>query len=85
MSRTHRNHSNKRGGNRERADSRPDRHISVRGVRRDPVDLRKLSRALIALAQAQAEADAQAAADAASSTKPQSDATDNHSDEGGAS
>jgi len=34
------------------------RRISVRGVRRDPVDIRKLSRALIALAQAQAEADA---------------------------
>jgi hypothetical protein len=39
------------------------RHISVRAVRRDPPDLKKLSRALIALAleQAQAEADAQAA------------------------
>ena len=43
--------SNKRG-----------RRIVVRGVRREPPDLRKLSRALIALAleQAQAEADAQA-------------------------
>jgi hypothetical protein len=39
------------------------RRISVRAVRRDPPDLKKLSRALIALAmeQAQAEADAQAA------------------------
>ena len=39
-----------------------DRRVSVRAVRRDPPDLRKLSRALIALAfeQAQAEADAQA-------------------------
>lgn len=39
-----------------------DREIRVRAVRRDPPDLRKLSRALIelALAQAQAEADAQA-------------------------
>jgi hypothetical protein len=38
------------------------RRIRVRAVRRDPPDLRKLSRALIALAlaQAQAEADAQA-------------------------
>jgi len=36
------------------------RRIVVRGVRRDPVDLRKLSRALIALAAAQAEADARA-------------------------
>ncbi len=37
-----------------------DRHIRVRGVRKDPVDLRRLARALIALAQARAEADAQA-------------------------
>lgn len=39
------------------------RRISVRAIRRDPPDLQKLSRALIALAleQAQAEADAQAA------------------------
>lgn len=38
------------------------RQISVRAVRRDPPELKKLSRALIALAleQAQAEADAQA-------------------------
>jgi hypothetical protein len=39
------------------------RAISVRAVRRNPPDLKKLSRALIALAleQAQAEADAEAA------------------------
>ena len=39
-----------------------DRRVSVRAVRRDPPDIKKLSRALIALAlaQAQAEADAQA-------------------------
>lgn len=36
------------------------RRIRVRGVPRDEVDLRKLSRALIQLALAQAEADAQA-------------------------
>jgi hypothetical protein len=38
------------------------RRIAVRAVRREPPDLRKLSRALIELAleQAQAEADAQA-------------------------
>lgn len=35
-----------------------ERRIRVRGVRRDPPDLKKLSRALIALAMAQAEADA---------------------------
>lgn len=46
-----------------------ERHISVRAVRRDPPDLRKLSRALIQLSIAQAEADAQAAAPDA--TKPQ--------------
>jgi hypothetical protein len=37
-----------------------DRRISVRAVRRDPPDLKKLSQALIALAMAQAEAEAQA-------------------------
>lgn len=39
-----------------------ERHIRVRAVRRDPPDIKKLSRALIALAmaQAQAEVDAQA-------------------------
>lgn len=42
---------------------RPERRISVRGVRRNPPDLRKLAQALIALAQAQAEAGAQAAAE----------------------
>lgn len=43
--------------------SRPsDRRISVRGVRRDQPDVRKLARAIIALALAQAEADAQAQA-----------------------
>jgi hypothetical protein len=40
---------------------RPERRISVRGVRREQPDLRKLAQALIALAQAQAEADAKAA------------------------
>jgi hypothetical protein len=37
-----------------------ERHIRVRGVRRDATDLRKLARALIELAQAQTEAEAQA-------------------------
>lgn len=37
------------------------RSISVRAVRRDPPDLRKLSRALIQLAIAEAEAEAQQA------------------------
>lgn len=39
---------------------RPERRISVRGVRREHPDLRKLAQALIALAQAQAEAEAEA-------------------------
>lgn len=47
----------RKGGGRQR-------HISVRAVRRDPPDLRKLSRALIALAMAQAEAEQKAQAQA---------------------
>ena len=48
--------------NKKRKTPAGDRQIRVRGVRRDPPDIKKLSRALIALAlaQAQAEADAQA-------------------------
>ncbi len=40
------------------------RRISVRAVRRDPPDLRRLSRALIQMAMAQAEAEAAAQAEA---------------------
>jgi hypothetical protein len=42
-----------------------ERHLSVRAIRRDPPDLRKLSRALIqlAMAEAAAEAESQAKAD----------------------
>ena len=39
------------------------RKVTIRTVRRDPPDLRKLSRALIALAIAQSEAEAEAAAE----------------------
>ena len=42
-----------------RSGSGRERRISVRAVRRDPPDLKKLSRALIALALAQAEKEAQ--------------------------
>lgn len=42
---------------RSRRSSRQDRRIVVRGVRRDPPDLRKLSRAVIALAMAEMEAE----------------------------
>ena len=38
-----------------------ERRIRVRGIKRDPTDLRRLARALIELAQAQAEAEAEAA------------------------
>jgi hypothetical protein len=44
---------NRKGG------KQSERRISVRAVRRDPTDLKKLSQALIALAIAQAEAEAQ--------------------------
>ncbi len=47
------NRVRKRGG-------QPERRISIRAVRRDQPDLKKLSQALIALAMAQAEAEAQA-------------------------
>jgi hypothetical protein len=46
-----------------RKGSRPERHITVRAIRRDPPDLRKLSRAIIALAMAQTEAEAEKAKD----------------------
>lgn len=46
------------------------RNISVRAVRRDPPDLKKLSRALISLAMAEAAAEAQAAADQANAGQP---------------
>ena len=42
------------------AKKEPSRRISIRSVRKDPPDLSKLGRALIALAMAQAEAEAQA-------------------------
>jgi hypothetical protein len=49
------------------------RPIRVRGVRREPADLRKLARALIAFAQAQAEAEAEAEAQAQASHDPTTD------------
>jgi hypothetical protein len=55
MSRTYKD--SPKGGGRQR-------HISVRAVRRNPPDLRKLSRALIALAMAQAASEAAAEAEA---------------------
>jgi hypothetical protein len=54
MSRTHKDAPHRKGR---------QRNISVRAVRRDPPDLRKLSRALIQLAMEQAAAEAAAEAD----------------------
>jgi hypothetical protein len=47
-----------------------ERHISVRAVRRNPPDLRKLPRALIQLAMAQAAAEAHAQQQAAATKEP---------------
>lgn len=43
-----------------RGTPKAERHITVRSVRRDPPDLRKLSRAVIAMALRDAEAQAEA-------------------------
>lgn len=40
---------------RSRGTPKPERHITVRSIRRDPPDLRKLSRAVIAMALRDAE------------------------------
>ena len=55
-----------------------DRRISVRSIRRNPPDLHKLGRALIALAMAQAEAEAEAQATKANKPEdtPQPDSED---------
>ncbi len=57
-----------------------ERRISVRGIRRDPPDIRKLSRALINLALAEAEREA--AAQRAAETQPGSGVTANHDGDG---
>jgi hypothetical protein len=64
MARTYKDSPHSKQG-RDRGGRGRTRNISVRSVRRDPPDLSKLSRAVIALAMAQADAEAQAAADAA--------------------
>lgn len=61
MSRTIRNSSiDNRDGAKGRRGRRREREISVRAVRRRDPDLRRMGRALIALALAEAEADAAA-------------------------
>ncbi len=57
MSKTYKDSPKRKAARRGR-----ERHISVRAVRRDPPDLRKLSRALITLAMAEAAAEAEAKA-----------------------
>lgn len=56
----------------------PSRRISIRSVRKNPPDLNKLGRALIALAMAQAEAEAEAQATKANKPEdtPQPDSED---------
>jgi hypothetical protein len=46
--------------NNKNGQRREERRITIRGVRRDPPDIRKLSKALISLAMAEAERQAQA-------------------------
>ena len=53
-----------KGSKQQRSGRGGQRHISVRVVRRDPPDLKRLSRALIALAMEQAAAEAAAEAQA---------------------
>jgi hypothetical protein len=52
--------ASKQRRNRNNKQGREERRFTVRGIRRDPPDIRKLSRALIALAMAETERQAQA-------------------------
>jgi hypothetical protein len=52
--------ASRRKGNSNSRIPREERRFTVRGIRRDPPDIRKLSRALIDLAMAEAERQAQA-------------------------
>ncbi len=70
MSRTHKDSPKSRAERAGRGKGH-QRNISVRGVRRDPVDLRRLSRALIAIAMAEAEAEAERSAPDAAPTSPE--------------
>lgn len=56
---------------RYRAGKGKQRHISVRSVRRDSPDLRRLTRAVIAMAMAEAEAEAEAAREQEHATTPE--------------
>jgi hypothetical protein len=52
--------TSKRKGNDKERRGREERRFSVRGIRKDPPDIRKLSKALLGLAMAEAERQAQA-------------------------
>jgi hypothetical protein len=60
----------------QRGRRKVERHITVRSVRREPPDLRKLSRAVIAMAlrEAEAEAEAEAGRTGQAPAEPKSDA-----------
>lgn len=53
---------------------RPERQISIRSIRRDPPDYRKLGRAFLAVAMMQAEAEAEAKAEHQKKAKQDRDA-----------
>ncbi|HKP39465.1 hypothetical protein [Mycobacterium sp.] len=65
----------------QRGRPKAERHIVVHGVRREPPDLRKLSRAVIAMALREAEAEAEARA-AQNEDAAQSDASDTKTEVG---
>ncbi|MBP5867905.1 hypothetical protein F3K40_12875 [Streptomyces sp. LBUM 1478] len=52
--------TSKRRGTKKERRGREERRFTVRGIRKDPPDIRKLSKALIGLAMAEAERQAQA-------------------------
>jgi len=67
MSKTGRE-NHRRSANRQSRSSRPERRISVRSIRREPYDIRKLGRAAITRALAETEAEKIAEANEASNT-----------------
>jgi hypothetical protein len=64
-----------------RGQPKAERQITVRSVRRDPPDLRKLSRAVIAIALREAELDAEARAADGTNQAPKPDSTTNSGEE----
>jgi hypothetical protein len=71
MSRTYKDSPHRKGR---------ERHISVRAVRRNPPDVRKLSRALIELAMEQAAAEAAAESDDVEQTDNSAEANEGQRD-----